>query len=114
MNAVHEEFPSLVRVSLTFFTAVQAGVFGTRTDALKVDLKKAGLLKPAPTRLDVMQLPPVLQPATMQDLQSILGGTQGLQNVLGGAPPPNMSMAPMDPAMNPLMPNPTIVWKNYN
>ena len=26
---------------------------------------------------------------------------------------PNMSMAPMDPAMNPLMPNPTIDWKTY-
>ena len=66
-----------------------------------------------PQPIDVMKLPPVLQPATMQDLQSILGGTQGLQNVLGGAPPPNMSMAPMDPAMNPLMPNPTIDWKTY-
>ena len=54
----------------------------------------------------------------MHDLHSILGGMgpaslQGLQNVLGGAPPPNMSMAPMDPAMNPLMPNPTIDWKTY-
>ena len=84
------------RISTTSFAAAMSAA---RCDWFTIDGVEGTSMPPhPPTRLDVMQLPPVLQPATMHDLHSILGGMgpaslQGLQNVLGGAPPPNMSMS---------------------
>ena len=104
--------------TLSTIVAEHPDLLTTIVCALARDVGGTSMPPHPPTRLDVMQLPPVLQPATMQDLHSILGGMgpaslQGLQNVLGGAPPPNMSMAPM----NPLMPNnirEELAWKNWN
>ena len=83
MNAVHEEFPSLVRVSLTV-TAAQAGnvpktrlqIVGPRLQILKVDLKKAGLLKPV--------LAPTVQPAAAPTPEK---GSPPLQGVLQAPTP---------------------------